>query len=492
MTQDSNNDFGKLFEAGLNKLTTTIRTGQRVRGVVSMIGKSTVFVDLGTRTDGFLDRKDMLDKNGELTVKVGDSIDAFCMGWTDEGVKLALRMSGDAVDSSIEDAYNAGMPVEGKVTAERKGGFTVQVANSEAFCPFSQMDARGVKKEPAEYIGARFSFAITEYGEEGRNIVLSRRRLLEKDAAKKRDELKEHLAIGDVMDGVVTKIMPFGAFVDIGGVEGMVHVSEMGWNRGLKPEEVVSEGQTVQVKVLDIDWGDPASDKRERLAFSIKQIEQHPWERLAENEAYAVGSKRQGKVTRLADFGAFIELEPGIEGLAHISQLGAEGHVNHPSEVVKEGDMVEVTLLDVDLERRRIGLCIGEPKVKGEKAAELTHEEAAAVEVVNAGERLDGEVESVKPFGIFIKLPNGQTGLLHISQTGLAGGGNMQVRALYKAYPLHSKVQVIIREVTGNRISLTLPETMEQEQARATVTDLKDGQGATFGSLGDVFGGLKL
>ncbi|NMA46979.1 MAG: S1 RNA-binding domain-containing protein [Lentisphaerae bacterium] len=492
MTQDNNKDFGRLFEAGLDKLTTTLRTGQRVQGVVSMIGKSSVFVDLGTPADGYLDRKDLLDKNGELTVKVGDSIDAFCMGWTDDGIKLALRMSGDAVDSSVEDAYNAGMPVEGKVTAERKGGFTVQVANSEAFCPFSQIDARGVKKEPAEYIGERFSFAITEYSEGGRNIVLSRRRILEKEAAKKREELKEHLAVGDIVDGVVTKIMPFGAFVDIGGVEGMVHVSEMGWNRGLKPEEVVSEGQAVQVKVLDIDWGDAAGDKRERLAFSIKQIEQHPWERVAEDESYAVGSKRRGKVTRLADFGAFIELEPGIEGLAHISQLGAEGHVKHPSEVVKEGDMVDVTLLDVDPERRRIGLCIGEPKVKGEKAAELTHEEAAEVAVVNAGQRLEGEVESVKPFGVFIKLPNGQTGLLHISQTGLAGDGTLQVRALYKAYPLRSKVQVIIREIAGNRISLTLPETMEQELGRLTVTDHKDSQGASFGSLDDVFGGLKL
>jgi small subunit ribosomal protein S1 len=492
MTQDNNKDFGQLFEAGFSKLTTSIRTGQRVQGTVSMVGKNTVFVDLGTPADGYLDVKDLLDKNGEMSLKVGDSIEAFCMGWTDEGIRLALRMSGDAVDSSIEDAYNAGMPVEGKVSAERKGGFTVQVANSEAFCPFSQMDMRGVRREPADHIGERYSFVVTEYSEGGRNIVLSRRRLLEKEAAVKREELKERLAVGDVLDGVVTKIMPFGAFVDLGGAEGMVHVSEMGWNRGLKPEEQLSEGQTVQVKVLDIDWGDAASEKRERLSLSIKQVEQHPWERLEDDPSYVVGKKRNGKVTRLADFGAFIELEPGIEGLAHISQLGVEEHVQHPSDVLQEGAAVEVTILDIDSERRRIALCIGEPKVKGEKPAELTQEQAAEVAAVNAGARLEGEVESVKPFGVFVKLPNGQTGLLHISQTGLAGEGNLQVRALYKAYPLRSKLQVVIREVDGNRISLTLPEIIEQEQARATVTDLKDEQGKDFGSLGDLFGKLQL
>ena len=198
MTQD-NNDFARQFEAGLGNLRTTIRTGEKVKGKVTMIGKSTVFVNLGTRADGLIDKKDLLDANGQLTVKEGDTIEAFCMAWTDDGIKLAVKMSSDMADSSIADAFNAGMPIEGKVTGERKGGFTVQIANAEAFCPFSQMDARGVKKEPAAYIGEKFSFQITEYGEEGRNIVLSRRKILEQEAAQQLAALKESLQVGDIV-----------------------------------------------------------------------------------------------------------------------------------------------------------------------------------------------------------------------------------------------------------------------------------------------------
>ena len=489
MTQD-NNDFARQFEAGLGNLRTTIRTGEKVKGKVAMIGKNTVFVNLGTRADGLIDKKDLLDANGQLTVKEGDTIEAFCMAWTDDGIKLAVKMSSDMADSSIADAFNAGMPIEGKVTGERKGGFTVQVANAEAFCPFSQMDARGVKKEPAAYIGEKFSFQITEYGEEGRNIVLSRRKILEQEAAKQLAVLKESLQIGDIVNGVVTKIMPFGAFVDLGGVEGMVHVSELGWNRGLKPEEVVQEGQAVQVKILDLDWG--GDGQRDRLSLSVKQAAIDPWERVLTGDAYAVGSRHHGKVARLADFGAFITLEPGLDGLAHVSQLGVEQHVKHPSEVLAEGAEVDVTVLAVDRDRRRLALCIGEPKVKAEKPAELTPEQELEVTKVSAGEILQGEVESVKPFGVFITLPNGQTGLLHISQTNTGGIGNMQVRALYKAYPLHRKVDVVIREIDGNRISLTLPEILEQEREQDTNMDVKDSAGKNFGSLGDLFSQIKL
>jgi small subunit ribosomal protein S1 len=489
MTSD-HNDFARQFEAGLGNLRTTIRTGEKVKGKVTMIGKSTVFVNLGTRADGLIDKKDLLDADGQLKIKEGDTIEAFCMAWTDEGIKLAVKMSGDMVDSSIEDAFHAGMPVEGKVTGERKGGFTVQVTSAEAFCPFSQMDGRGVKKEPAAYIGEKFSFLITEYGEEGRNIVLSRRKILEQEAAQQLAALKESLQVGDIVAGVVTRIMPFGAFVDLGGAEGLVHVSELGWNRGLKPEDVVQEGQPVQVKVLDLDWGE--GGQRERLSLSLKQAETDPWERVLAGNAYAVGSRHHGRVARLADFGAFIALEPGVDGLAHVSQLGVDQHVNHPSEVLTEGAEVDVTVLAVEPDRRRIALCIGEPKVKEEKPAELTPEQELEVAKVSAGEVLEGEVESVKPFGVFITLPNGQTGLLHISQTNLGGIGNLQVRALYKAYPIHRKVEVVIREVNGNRISLTLPEILEQEREQDTNLDVKDSAGKDFGSLGDLFSQIKL
>ncbi len=489
MSQE-NNEFGSLFEASIKKENRIVHLGEKVKGTISMIGKNTVFVNLGTRADGIMDPKDLLDSKGEMKFKVGDEIEAYCMESTEDGLKLVRSMGRSAVDSSVEDAYNAGMPIDGKVTGERKGGFTVQVANAEGFCPFSQIDARGVKKEPAEYIGQVFPFQITEYSEEGRNIVLSRRKILEKEAARQRDELKASLAVGDIRTGTVTRIMPFGAFVDLGGVEGMVHVSEMGWGRGLKVEDCVSEGQEVTVKVLDVNWGD--DNTRERISLSIKQTEKSPWERIPEDPTYAINAKRHGKVSRLTSFGAFIELEPGVEGLAHISQLGVEEHVDNPADVLKEGQEVDVTILGLDLDRRRISLCIGEPKIKEEKPAELSLEEEKEIIAINAGERVEGEVESLKPFGVFIKLPNGETGLLHISQTGITGNGNMQVRALYKAFPLHKKVEVVVREVTDRRISLSLPEILEQEQERDAIRDVKDAESSDFGSLGDVFGKLNL
>lgn len=485
-----NNDFARLFEEKMGNLRTTIRTGEKVRGKVTMIGQNTIFVNLGTRADGLLDKKDLLDDDGQLKVKEGDIVEAFCMAWTDEGIKLAVKMSRDMVDSSIEDAFRAGIPVEGKVTGERKGGFTVQVANAEAFCPFSQMDGRGVKKEPAEYIGATFSFLLTEYAEEGRNIVLSRRRILEQEAAKLLAALKETLQVDDIIDGTVTRIMPYGAFVDLGGVEGMVHVSEMSWERGQNPEDLVQEGQKVSVKVLSLDWG--GDGQREKLSLSMKQAVGDPWEKALSENRYVAGSRHQGVVSRLADFGAFITLEPGLDGLAHISQLGAEQRVNHPSEVLQPGEKVDVTVLAVDPEKRRLALCIGEPKKAEEGTAERSAEETLAQIEVADGEILEGEVEKVMPFGVFVSLPIGQTGLLHISQTTVAGSGSLQVRALYKAYPLRSKVKVVIREIKGDRISLTLPEILEQEREQDSNMDVKDSADKDFGSLGDLFGQLKL
>ena len=486
--QNGSSDFGALFEAHKN-LKTTIRTGEKVSGNVIMVGKSTVFVDLGARTDGIIDILDFADGKGGFDVKVGDKVEAYCMGWSNEGIKLQMKMSGDQVDSSISDAYTAKMPLEGKVLNERKGGYTIQVGTTEAFCPFSGIDVRGVKKDPAEYIGKKFLFRVTEYSEEDHNVVLSRRPILDAEMEKDREKLKETLQEGDELEGTVTKIMPFGAFVNIGGVEGMVHISEISWNRGIDVNEYLKEGQIVPVKVLSVEWGE--GDKRDRIALSIKQAEEDPWDAIPTR--YPEGTKMKGRVTNIADFGCFIELEPGIEGLAHISQLGTDKHINHPSEVVKEGDEVDITVLAVEKERRRISLCIGEPK-KNEKPVELNPEqEKQVITSAVAGQTLEGEVEQQKIYGLFIKLPNGQTGLLHVSQID-GDQDRMSPRQLYKKYPLHSKIKVVIREVNGDRISLTLPEMLEKEMAeeRNEPLDVKDKAGKTFGSFGDLLDNLKL
>jgi len=492
MEQFNENDFGKMFEAQ-ERQKVQIRPGAKISGKVIMIGKDTIFVDLGARADGILDRQDFDDGKGGCTVAEGDIVEAFCMGWSDDGIKLQTKVSGgQETDAGVEDAFNAKMPIEGKVTGERKGGYTVQISQTEAFCPFSQIDGRGVRKEPVEYIGNTYLFKITEYAEEGRNVVLSRRLILEEEAQKSRAALRETLAEGDLVNGTVVKLMPFGVFVDLGGIEGMVHISEISWSRIGSPEEVVHEGQELRVKILKLEWGD--DETRERVSLSIKQAQTDPWELIPDAPEYAVGSKRSGKVTRISSFGVFIELEPGVDGLAHISQLGVDNRVEHPSEVLQIGEQVEVTILGVETDRKRISLCIGEPKSKAEEPAELSlEEEQEIISQAIAGQKIEGEIESQKPFGLFVKLPDGRTGLLHISQIPLPEGG-LQVRALYRLYPLRSKIEVVIREIDGNRISLTLPETLEKEQEleRETPINVKDSADASFGTLDDLFSGIEL
>lgn len=488
-------DFKDLMERGLDSLTTTIRTGAKVKGVVTMIGKDTVFVDVGARMDGVIDRKDLEDGKGELKVNVGDTVEAFCMGWSDEGIKLTVKISGDMVDSSIEQAFKSHIPVEGKVTGVRKGGYSVQVSNVEGFCPLSQIDGRGVKRESEEYVGQVLTFLVTDYSEDGRNLVLSRRRLLDQEAEKERGRLMDSLREGDIVTGTVTKLMDFGAFVDLGGVEGLVHVSQLSYGRNVKVEDCVKVGDEVEVKILSLDWG--GEGRREKISLSIKAALGDPWERIPHELGYAVGIKRKGRVSKLMDFGAFIEIEPGIEGLAHISQLGQTERIEKPSDILTEGQEVEVTMLAVDFDRRRISLCIGDPIVKDEAPAQLTAEEEHQAEVVakvNAGEILEGKVERIQPFGVFVQLPNGQTGLLHIGQTPFARQGATVTRAFYRAYPLNSDIQVVVREVAGDRISLTLPETLEQEREanRTETIHVKDDNDSSFGSLGDLFGGLDL
>lgn len=493
--------FADLFEQSL-QVNMSMKKGDKVKGEVIDIQKDTIFVNLGGRQDGVLDAKDFTDPEGNLKVKIGDEIEAYVAESGADGIKLRRQMGGRAiheVDKAVEDAFQSKMPIEGKVTAERKKddkvvGYAVQIAGSEAFCPASQIDGRGVHRDSADYIGQSYAFRITEYAEDGYKLVVSRRLVLEEEEAEARQKLLANIQVGDLFYGTVASIQPYGAFVDLGGVDGLVPNRELSWDRGVRPEDIVKVGQRIQVKVVSYEPGE--GKQRARIGLSLKQASGvSPWEAFVADPAFAAGTKHAGTVVRLADFGAFINIAPGIDGLAHISQLGAEQRVNHPSEVVKEGDKVEVTILEVKEDTRRVALCIGEPKVRGEKAAQLTAAEAqqAAVVAATAGETLEGEVDRQAPYGLFVKLPNGQTGLLHISQIPLDGGENaMKERIMFKKYPLHSKIRVIVKSVDGDRLSLTTPEQAESETESTTVTNVQDAGNVSFGSLGDLFGGLKL
>jgi len=478
-SQSSGQDFGAYLEANLASLRTEFHVGDKIEGVVTATGRTSVFVDIRARSDGIIERSELTDDDGNLTVEVGDQITAYYVGFHhEEGIRLSIRMAGRVAEATFDDAYETGIPVEGKVTEERKGGYTVELAGQEAFCPYSQIDL--FRREPETYIGQRFAFVITENSEGGRNLVLSRRTLLEREREQQREQLQESLAVGDFVDGKVTRLMPFGAFVDIGGVEGLVHVSELGWGHGTKPEDVLQPGQSVRVVVLQLDW------KEERFSLSLKRAAGDPWETVETSDNYLVGQRLEGTIVQLAPFGAFVELEPGIQGLVHVSQLGAGKRINHPDEVVSIGDRVEVVISNIDFERRRIALTMD-----GTLGADIEQFDDLPGIVVQPGSRVTGVIDGVRDFGAFVRLPDERSGLLHVSEIELRGSTN-QRRALFDMFPPGSSIEVVVREIRGDRISLTLPETLERESEKLDAKDMTDSAGESLGSLGDLLGGLDL
>ncbi len=333
------------------------RTGDVVKGKVISIGQTALFVDVGGKAEGVLDRSQVSDGEGKLLVKVGDTVEARVVG--DEGGVLALRVKlggrGPEVRAELQQAQELGIPVEGVVTEVIKGGVSVDVAGVRGFCPASQIDARLVEDLPT-YVGQKLTFRITRY--EPRNLVLSRRALVEEEKGKLAVETRKRLEPGATLRGKVVGFKPFGAFVDLGGIEGMLHVSELGYSRVERPEDVLSMGQEIDVAVLKVETVQEKGKAVERISLSLKALANDPW-----RDAIAVfseGQRVKGKITRLQPFGAFVELAPAVEGLVHISELGSGRRINHPKEVVAVGQEVEATVLSIDLEKRRIGLSLAD------------------------------------------------------------------------------------------------------------------------------------
>ncbi len=375
--QQDTEDFASMlaaFEAdgGAAPDKRRIQVGDMVQAPVISIGDEAVFLELGGKSEGMLDRDQVCDKDGALTVAVGDIVEARVVEMGGASGCIVLRRSvgrGPDALADLAQAHEHGMPISGLVTDVNKGGVSVDIAGHRGFCPVSQLDLRFVE-DPSVYVGQRLEFRITRL-ERGRgksaNIVVSRKALLEEAAAVLAEQTRERLKVGAVMRGTVVTIKPYGAFVDIGGLEGMLHISELGHMRVAHPSDVLSEGQSVEVQVLKIE---KTGDKRnpERIGLSLKHLERDPWDDVV--RTFPEGSRVPGKVVRLQQFGAFVAIAPGVEGLVHISELGAGRRINHPREVVADGDDVEVTVLGIDLERRRIALSIGAGKKSDADAAE--------------------------------------------------------------------------------------------------------------------------
>jgi small subunit ribosomal protein S1 len=328
------------------------RVGDVVRGAVVSIGKEAVFVDVGGKAEGVLDRDQVADRDGALTVAVGDEVEARVVG--DAGGSLQLRVKvarGHEARAELAQAQELGLPVEGHVTEVVKGGLVVDVAGVRGFCPASQIDLHFVE-DLSVFVGQRLEFRITRYeaGPRG-NLVLGRRVLLEEERAKLAEVLMARLEPGAVVRGKVVGFKPFGAFVDLGGVEGMLHVSELGYARVERPEDVLAPGQEVEVVVLKIEPGDKRGP---RISLSLKALAADPW--LEATRQLVEGARVRGPITRLAPYGAFVQLAPGVDGLVHVSELGAGRRINHPKEVVKVGQEVEAVVLSIDPDKRRVAL----------------------------------------------------------------------------------------------------------------------------------------
>ena len=357
MPPDDDDDFAAMLaqaEAGApkGKAARRPKAGDLVRGVITTVGKDAVFVDLGGKAEGVLDREQVVAEDGTLKVQVGDTVEAMITGERNGSLQLRIKLGrGPQARAELVQAMELGIPVEGKVTGAIKGGLEVDVAGVRGFCPASQANARFVA-DLTTMIGQVLEFRVTQY--ERGNLVLSRRALLEEENARKAEELKGRLEVGAVLRGKVVGFIPAGAFVDLGGVEGMIHVSQLGHGRVDKPEDVLELGQDVEVQVLKME--EAKDGKKPRIGLSLKTLQADPW--LEATRDLPVGGRLKGEITRLEPFGAFVKVAPGVEGLVHISELGAGKRINHPKDVVSAGQQVEVTILSIDPEKRRLSLSI--------------------------------------------------------------------------------------------------------------------------------------
>ena len=387
--------FAELFEASSESPGRKLFPGETVSGKVLKISKDTIFVDLGGKSEGIADIQEFLDKGGNLTIKQGDWVEMRVASIRD-GIHLTKGMKVHGADALeiLREAKENLIPVEGRVIRAIKGGFEIDLSGIRAFCPLGQIDIPFCEK-PEEHVGARYPFCIMEIKEKGKNIIVSRRVLLEEEQEKKSKETLARLKPDLECEGRVTKLTDFGAFVDIGGIEGMVHISEISHGRINHPSEILKPGQQVKVKVMKIE-----ADKegRPKISLSIKALEPDSWEKGLEFEE---GDIIQGKVSRLMDFGAFVEVALGVDGLVHISEISYE-RVSHPSRFLHEGDRVEVLVMGIDRQTHRISLSIKEATIKKRMEKEGEGSEKVRLEV---GQILRGIVEDGKPYGLFIRLP---------------------------------------------------------------------------------------
>ena len=411
---EADESFAALFEQSLETPAPSISPGDKVTGRVVQVGVKNVLLDLGGGVDGMIGVGELAEPGEPVLVKAGDQLEAYVVKISNRVAELARSLGkGVAAKAALEDAAHTGVPVEGTVTAVNKGGYVVEVAGERAFCPLGQMDVRRID-DPATMLGRKLLFRIAEW-RGGKDIVLSRRALLEEEQAQKAAATRERLEVGARFSGTVSRVMDFGAFVDIGGIEGLVHASELAYGR-VRPSEVVYEGQAVEVEVLKIEA--PKDGKGERISLSMRALADDPFDETMDE--LPEGTIVEGKVSRVQPFGAFVEIVPGVEGLLHVSGFGRR--IGHPSEVVREGDAIPVRIDRVERETRRISLSYVDPAELELELAEAGPDEVQQAEVKTETSR------AVAPGGETQKRETKASSLSRLRAAKGDKGPGMQVR----------------------------------------------------------------
>jgi small subunit ribosomal protein S1 len=461
-------DFAQMLEESLQ--AETYQEGEMVEGRVVSVSSDVAFIDVGGKGEATIEIEELKDPDGELDVQVGDIVQGVVVS-TRGGLRLSHKLArGAANRQRLEDAFVSGLPVEARVEKAIKGGFEVRIGEQRAFCPISQIDT-AFTEDPSIHENQVYTFRIIEFKHEGKDLVVSRRALLEEEEQERAAEVRQSIVPDAVLPGKVVSVRPYGAFIDLGGgIQGLLHVSEMGWSRVSNPAEVVQPGDQVEVKVLGVD------EEKGKISLGLKQLQADPW--TSAEDTYEVGQVLKGRVTRIADFGAFIELEPGIEGLAHVSTFPHTGKRDEWKVALQPGVSVAVEILSFDPEQKRIGVAVvAEGSVRERSAAPTDRAKIAA------GERIKGTVERHESYGIFVFLAPGRTGLIHHTETGIE-----KESELLKAFPVGSEIEVMVLEVEGSRIRLSRQAVLENEERKVARDfserqDRQQGQG--FGSLAD-------
>ena len=427
--------FAQLFEESLKEIET--RPGSIVRGVVVAIDKDVVLVDAGLKSESAIPAEQFKNAQGEIEIQVGDEVDVALDAVEDGfGETLLSREKAKRHEAwlMLEKAYEEAATVTGVINGKVKGGFTVELNGIRAFLPGSLVDVRPVR-DTLHLEGKELEFKVIKLDQKRNNVVVSRRAVIESENSAERDQLLENLQEGMEVKGIVKNLTDYGAFVDLGGVDGLLHITDMAWKRVKHPSEIVNVGDEITVKVLKFDR------ERTRVSLGLKQLGEDPWVAIAKR--YPEGTKLTGRVTNLTDYGCFVEIEEGVEGLVHVSEMDWTNKNIHPSKVVNVGDVVEVMVLDIDEERRRISLGLKQCKANPWQQFAETH---------NKGDRVEGKIKSITDFGIFIGLDGGIDGLVHLSDISWNVAGEEAVREYKKG----DEIAAVVLQVDAERERISL------------------------------------